>query len=214
MSESESVARALGAGDGVVEIAGKQCTIRPLGTRELAEVERECLKQYKRTYLQTFSENADLLPDEIDKAELISKRFEEAAKWDLDDLPQRSVSDWQRIKLTDKLKKVIAEVHTDANLDDDDKVKKLAASALDRNVIDAKRYHELTGADAPMVKVGYVNWWISGCVDGMITMIWMSFKDDGVTKDEVARALSEDQTLMVTISRRVEELSAPKSDFS
>ena len=211
----EGVARTLGAGDGVFKIAGKECKVRPLGTRELAEVERECLTRYKRNYIKTFTDNIDLLPENTDKDEFLAKKFEAAARWDMDDLPRKNVCDYEQIEVTKKLKARIQEIHNDEkNETDDDRVKKLTASAIDSGTISVDQYKELTGKTAPLVKVGYVNWWISGCVEGMLTLIWMCFKDDGVTYDEVTKALSDNTQMMVMVSRRIEELSAAKPDFT
>ena len=85
---SEDVARALGAGGDITTIAGKECKVRPLSIRELTEVERECLKVYKRTFLETFHDNLDLLPDD-EAAGLMSRKLEEASAWDVGDLPSK-----------------------------------------------------------------------------------------------------------------------------
>ena len=211
---AEGTARALGASDGTVKIGETECTIRPLGARSLAEVERECLKQYKRRYLQTFKENADLLPDGVDFPSIMSAKLDECAKWDLEDLPQRFVSDWRRVKVTDKLREIIASIYEKLEEADEDRVKKMVSSALDRGLISAGLYKDATGQEAPLIGVGYVHWWISGSIEGMITMVWMSFKDDGVSKAQVADALTDDPALLATISRRIEELSAPEPDFT
>jgi hypothetical protein len=60
---SEKMARALGAnGAMLVTIAGKECSVRPLGIVELAEVERDCVARYRRTDLETYASYLDRLP--------------------------------------------------------------------------------------------------------------------------------------------------------
>ena len=35
------------------------------------------------------------------------------------------------------------------------------------------------------MKVNYVSWWITGTFEGMLTLVWLCFKSNGVTKEEV-----------------------------
>ena len=89
-------------------IAGKECTVRPLGIRELTEVERDCAERYKRQYLKTFADNLDLLPAEA-KDRLLLEKMDVVARWDVDDLPPKFVHDPARVKMTDKLKSWVGE---------------------------------------------------------------------------------------------------------
>ena len=75
---SEQMARALAATSPMtVMIGGKECTVRPLGIQELTEVERDCVQRFKRQYLETFSQNLDLLPENR-RTELLEQKMEES----------------------------------------------------------------------------------------------------------------------------------------
>lgn len=78
------------AGSGVVFDLGngKHVEIRPLTARDLGALELQALTNYKRRYIKTYTENADLLP-EVEKGKLIREAMEHAAKLDLDGLPMQ-----------------------------------------------------------------------------------------------------------------------------
>ncbi len=204
---SDAVARAVGAGDPTaVVIAGKQCTIRPLGIRELTVVEKDCLQRYRRSYLETFAENADLLPR--GGKGLLERKMDEVARWDVDDLPPKYAHDAAVLKVTDGLRDWVAKEYNE-KIVDEERIRRLAAASLDRETLSVERYQKLTGASPPRVKIPYVSWWITGCMEGMISFVWICFKQNGVTRDEVANELSERPALAVELSRELERLSAP-----
>lgn len=218
---SEDVARAVGAEDPEdILINGKPCRIRALSIKELTEVERDCLKQYKRQYLETFSENADLLP-ESDRIAIIKQEMERAARWDVADLPLRyaydpdslkinsKLADWARTKLdfreTDVDEKPLPQLVYEIRL------KRVLSTALDSGAIKPEEYTEMAGKEPRKLKISYVNWWITASPEGMIAMIYASVKDQGISKKELVGELSKNPTLMVNLSREIEHLSAPKA---
>lgn len=205
---TEDMARALGAdGTTTVEIAGKQCTARPLGVGELTEVERLCVEQYRRSYLKTYADNADLLPN---GKQLLEQKMEEAARWDVDDLPAKQAYDSSSIKLTDELKEWIKNEFDLDGEQDEVKMRRLCAAALDQESLTEKQYRKMSGARPRTFKVPYVNWWMTASFDGMITFIWVCFKYNDVTRQQVADMLSKDPALMATLSREIESLSAAR----
>lgn len=215
---SEDVARAVGAGSTeTVIIAGKQCQARPLGVRELTEVERECLKQYKRQVLETYALNGDLLP-EAEAHRLLREKMDEVSLWDVSNLPPKFVVDFTQVKVNDAIIKWLTSNMGFTEKEDDGKTKsralidltakRMIAAAIDGNSMDAALYENLVGEPPRRQKVGYVNWWISGSYDGMITLVWICFKDNGVTRDEVAREIGNNPGILVNLSREIEHLSA------
>lgn len=219
---SDDVTRAVGGKDPEpVKIAGKECFVRGLSIRELGEVERECLKQYKRKYLETFSDNYDLLPPDVDKFALMKEKMEEAAKWDVDDLPLRYAYDPDSLRTNGKLEDWAAKNVDFKTVDEKEKplestllkvrLQRVIAAALDREMLDPKEYTKMTGHTPVKMKIGYANWWITAVYDGMIELIYACFKNQGVTKDQVFDELQKNPTLMVTLSRDIEKLSAPKA---
>lgn len=206
---SEDMARAVGAKSPMhIVIAGKECFVRGLGLEELAVVERECLRQYRRQYLQTYSDNLDLLPPK--QAELLLERkMDEVGRWDGDSLPTKLTSNPNKIMVTPELKERLMGLYELEGEHTDLQWKRLASSALDRDVLSDEDYRKLTGHNAPKIKLPYINWWITGSYDGMITMVWVCFQHNGVTREQVIEALRGNLTMLVDLSHEIERLSAP-----
>ena len=205
----DDVARAVGAGGRTVTIAGKDCTPRPLSVKELTEVERDCVERYKRAFVKTFSDNADLLPRK-ESQRIIQERMEEAGKWDVDDLPPKYAHDPAGVSLTKELKRWLVDAW-DMNGEERDvqKLKNLCVAALDQKMLDGKQYSKMVGKLPVKRRVSYVNWWISGSYDGMITFVWVCFKHNGVTRDEVALEMGRNPRLLTELQREIETLSVP-----
>ncbi len=209
---SEDVARAVGAKSPMeVKIAGKVCKVRPLGLRELTEIQMECLEWYKRQYIKTYVDSADMFPDGMEEAR---KAREEAAKWDVDDLPRKSAYDPKTMVATDKLRRwVMAEydlgkTRQDAKKVDEDKIKRMAVAALDRKSLSVEKYKELTGNDARSVPIAYDSWWVTGCMDGMVSFVHKCFEGT-VTRQEVLDEVSKNSSLMSEVQVEIERLSTP-----
>ena len=205
---SEDMARAVAAKGGMtVTVAGKECTVRPLGIRELTEAERDCVERYKRAYLKTYADNADLLPG--GGKGVVERKMDEVARWDIDDLPNKQVCDPDRVHLTKQLK---AWAKKEFSLDDDandQQYQRVVATSLDQESLSPEDYEKMSGQSPKRTKVPYVNWWITGCFEGMITFVWICFRADGVTRSEVEKELSTNQSLLIELSREIERLSAP-----
>ena len=214
---SEDVARAVGAEspDGI-RINGKDCRPRPLTIKELTELQRECLSQYRRSFVQAFSENADLLPGDEGK-KLIREKLEEAARFDISNLPKRDVYDPRKIKINPSIEKWLVEnvegyeKDEEASKEKQEKTtKRVVASALDEGLLDPKVYEELTGVHLVPSRVGYVNWWITGSFDGQIAMICLAFRGCNVTKDEIFLEIGRNPRVLIDLAREIEHLSAPE----
>jgi hypothetical protein len=220
---SDDVARAVGAGEpATITIAGKECRFRPLSVRELAEIERDCLRLYRQSYLATYAENMALLGDK--GHELLLEKIEVAAKWDMADLPVKWVYDTAKIVVTDALTKwlvdnfQLAEQYLKYNDAGADKaramnmIRRMAATALDQGALEDEQYAALTGNAPKKVRVGYVNWWTTASFDGMVSMIWMCLRDNGpnsITRDEICSEIGRNPQLLIYASREIEKLTAP-----
>ena len=204
------MARAVGAGSPMtIEIGGVQCTARPLSIRELAEVERDCLQRYRRSYLKTFTENADLIPERLREG-MVQERFELAARWDVDDLPLKHAFDAKQIEVSDELKVwIVEEFGTDPEAPEKT-FRCMAASALDRGMLSEDRYAQFTKKKAKKSHVPYVSWWITGSTEGIITFLWMAFRHNGVTREQVVKAMESNSTMGVEVVREIERLSSPQ----
>ena len=212
---SEDVARAVGAeGPTSITIKGKECHPRPLTIKELTELERVCLREWKKEYLRTFSDNVDLLPAG-EGQKLLREKMEEVAKYDVSDLPPKHAFDPRALKINDKLI-----VWLKDHLDFDDEgmdgalrnraVRIMTATALESDMMSEQDYQKMVGVKPKKVQVGYANWWITATFEGMLSMIGLCFRDQGVTKEEVFEAIGNNPTAMATLARDIEKLSAPK----
>ncbi len=227
----EDMARTTGApGALTITIAGKECQVRPLGVRELTVAERDCLERYRRTYIKTYADNADLVPN---GQVLLIDSMETAARWDVGDLPPKTAYSTDHAKMTSKLRdhlrdtfgldkaptkseknklssQEFAKRKKDSDLSEE-RWQRLAANALDNGALTAADFETMTGSKPVKGIVPYVNWWITGCFDGMITFCWIAFKRDGVTREEVSDALTDQPAMLVELSREIERLSAPQA---
>lgn len=217
----DDLARALGAGGKTVTIGGKECTCRPLSAKELCEIERECLAVRKREYLSTFSANRDFLPEDA-YVSLITEEMRKCAKWDIEDLGYKQGVDPDRIILSEDLNRKIVEIfNVDTKPPTDpaegevfklrlnQRLKRLTAGALDRGMLTEEEYRNLTGKDVAKIGIPYVNWWASGCFEGQITMVWVCFKDNGVSRDAIASEIGRNPEMLAAISAEIETLSTP-----
>lgn len=213
---AEDVARAVGASAGTITIAGKTCQIRPLTVRELTELERECLKQYKRQRLEEFAEM--LLPEE-DRESAIRAKRDELLRLDTGDLPVKWAHDPAKITVTEQLTawldKTVGLARTDGNGEAlsesalQRQIARMAAAALDGHAMTWAEYESLTGSAPIRMQVGYVNWWITGTYDGLITLLWISCRDAGVTRDEVAQEFRLNRSAIVEASYEIDRVTAP-----
>ena len=217
---AEDVARAVGASGGdPFTIAGKEVQARALTIKELAEVERDCLKRFRRHYLESYSENLDLL-SESNRDRIMQEKIEESAKWDMSNLPPKYVVDWQKVQMTERLKTWIKEYFETMGGHEEPKeqkaivsyYKKLAGALIDQGVLSEEDYKELTdNAKLPKTAVPYVAWWITGSTDGRITMLWLVCKPAGVTREQVETdpLVVKNQGKLLEIAQEIERLTAP-----
>ena len=174
-----------------------------MSIKELTEAEQLCLEQYREKYLKVWKENSP-------SNEILLEKIEAAARWDVSDLPPKQAFDPGAIKVTEELKKFVAEeLSLDATKLMEGRTKQLAAALLDQGILKPETYKSLAGRSIYPVKIPYVSWWVTGCFDGMITVVWLCFKKYGVTKEQVIEKMAEDQALLIDVSREVERASTP-----
>jgi len=221
---SDDVARAVGAGGKTITIAGKECKIRPLSILELTELERDCLEQYQDKYISTFDRNRKLFNrgenGESDNGnEFLMQKMEEVAKWDITDLPPKFVYDpdklfvnsdlqlWLKNKIGYSTKGPKRDKLTEVELNT--RLRALTADALDQNILTDEEYKEMSGKNPEKMKTGYVGWWTTGTMEGRISMLRICFKDSGLSKEELSRAIVDDPESFSLASREIESLSVP-----
>jgi len=165
---TEAEARALAAGD-TIEVKGKTYTLRPVVAQSLCDLEREALKHYKRQYLETYAENADLLSN--GKAtELIERKMDQVAGWDLNNLPQKDAYDVSLIPITDKIRKW-AEEHGGEEQQSDNAIRAVLSVALENGDLKSSQVKQMTGKNPIRGRVRYDQWWITATMTGMVAFI-------------------------------------------
>ncbi len=196
-------ARILGAGK-QIEVGDKKYTLRPIVARHLAELEREALDFYKRQYLRTFARNLDLLDGE--RNGLMRETMMEVARWGLNELPQITVYDISNVSLgqqegdvftpIQKLKDWALKEYSDTPAKDvsdmlktERTLRAVLSSELDSETLKPKKFEELTGQYPKVGKIRYDQWWVTACMQGMIsfTAISVKYEHSEVTEDEVSR---------------------------
>ena len=170
---ADAEARALGAGN-TIDVDGKQYKILPIGMRQLHEVQRTAVGYYKREYLRTYAENMDFLPPDR-AADLIERKMEEVARWDVGDLPVKMAYDVRGVPLNAKLVDALETEYGELPEGDGAKYAVLS-SALDAGKIDADQVEKLTKVRPRRLRVPYDTWWVTACYEGMITFILTSLR--------------------------------------
>ncbi len=214
---AEDVTRAVGGkGPEPIKINGKDCFPKPLTLKELGELERDCISRYRKDYVKGFSDVVSELPEAM-RVPLIMEKVNEAGHFELKTLPAKFVYEPKKIELTNQLK-IWLEENMDGYLDDtapgksdyDQSLRIAAAQALDQGVLTEEKYQELCKKPARKTKVAYVNWWTTGTFDGMLSMIHLSFRDYGVSREDVAEAIGNKKGILAQVAREIEKLSAPE----
>ena len=206
---SEAVARALGASASTepIKINGKSCEIRPVVVKYLTEIGRECLRQFRRSYLENYRDNLDLLGKT--QADLENK-VDEVGRWDLANLPHKDAHDPKHLKITERLSEWLNTRILDEPTKDEKRLRQITASALDNGMLTDAEYLELTGDILRKNKINYVSWWITATIEGMIEMVHASFRDQGITKDDVYAELGNNFAKLAELSREIESVTTPK----
>jgi hypothetical protein len=177
-------ARVLAAGE-KIEVEGKEYTLRPITVQHLCDLEREALKEYKRNYLRTFSDNADLLGD--GKADILLEReMVKVAQWAVNDLPQRFAYDVSHVPLTDEIKSWVKEVYGELS-DTDRGILAMLSTGLDEGKIKMEEVKKMTGSLPRRGRVRYDQWWITASFGGMVSFIYSSLRraHPDMSKDDV-----------------------------
>lgn len=179
----DRVNRMLGAGE-ILTIDGIDYMLRPVVIQHLGDLERESLKHYKRQYLETFSENADLISN---GEELVREQLMHVAKWTIQDLPQREAFDASSIPVTNKLKNWVGEEYSETP-ETDEGIRALVGHALDNEKLTIDKVKELSGAFPRRGRIRFDQWWVTGSKEGMISFIYSSVRRDHpeVKKEDVA----------------------------
>jgi hypothetical protein len=228
-------ARILGAGDKIT-VGDKEYTLRPVVAKHLCDLQRDALAYHKRQYLTTFRDNADLLSNGRGNT-LLEQKMEEAARWTLEDLPQRDAFDTSRIPITQEVKNWIKEKYEEIPtedcpicsgdskdgkseceackgkgiIDSDDTIRVLLVTALDQGTIKRREVKKLTGKNPVQGRVRYDQWWITACMEGMISFVVTSIQmeHENVTKKDIQKWSF---TKIAEAARKVENISRPEME--
>ena len=207
---AEDTARALGAGiESEIKFGGKKISIRALNVRELLEVERDCVRLFRKGYLENLAETADLLADGQD---MLREEMIKSASWDGDDLPEKLVHGISDKPITPEMRSWLknnVRNTSDEALDNPVYYKRLVLHLLDKEALSAEEFEKRTGESVERQSTPYVNWWITASPEGMVSFFWHMVKDQNVTRDEVESEFTNRLNDLVSATREIETLSAP-----
>lgn len=209
----DDVARIVGTPDGdEFEIKGKKVRLRPLNMETLQLIEKEALSKYRKSFLEALKASEGLLTAAEIREEVIS-----SAKWGPDDLPKKEVHDAGPVEPTDKVinwfcgkfgltKSTFKDPIANARI-----VRRMLSMALDSESITADQFEELTGRHPRVMKTGYINWWITGTNEGMVSMIYHSIQDPDISREDIIDYLGGDKERMVDMTRTIEKMTVPET---
>ena len=182
---SDKLARAVGAGQ-TIEVAGKEYRIRPIGLIALQEVQREALRSYKAAYLESWVDGATrYLKDSSE--EIVSRKIDEVAAWDVADLPPKYVHDVSGVRWSRQICRWLAGKYGDLP-DREATQRALLATALDTGEITIDRVKALGGGVVRRQRAPYDAWWCTATYEGMVTFVWAGLgggRDGAPTRIEV-----------------------------
>lgn len=212
----EDVSRALGAnGANTVIIGGVECTARPLKIKEVAELQRICLDAYKRQYIRTFSENADLYPPDM-RFQVLQEATERAGQMTLDNLPSKKIYNVKKIIVNEAVKswvhdnfEEVIESQWGTSPVPEQGYKYLTAKALDRGALSDANYKKMAGKEAKFDNGGYLGWWTEQ-PEGAVAMMWLVFRSYGVTREQVEEYMDNNMAKAMETASEIETLTVPK----
>jgi hypothetical protein len=89
----------------------------------------------------------------------------------------------------------------------------ITATALDAGNLEEGVYKTLTQTTPRKGRLNYVSWWVTGSIEGMVELIYASFKgQNGITKEDVYLELGNNFARMAELSRAVEKVTMPKAE--
>jgi len=167
--------RALASGESIL-VGDVEFRLRPVVIKRLGDLEKDAFNYYKRLYLETFRDNSDLLVG-MNKSDVMLKKMEEVARWDMSKLPRKIAYDVLNVPVTDKLKEWIQEEFHECP-EEDIGCLAVLSSSLDIEKIGPKQVKKLTGKYPVQGTVRYDQWWVTATLAGMISFIHCSLAED------------------------------------
>lgn len=200
----DDLSRVVGAGQ-TLTINGKDYKLKPICMRLLMEIQQECVRDYKREYLRTFTDNADILGDQ--GLAMLSSQTMEVAGWTIDNLPQKWGYDTSPLPVTKQLRGRVAE-EMGQDPKDDKRIRAFVSAMLEMGTITSEEVAKLAGKSPRKVRVPYDAWWSTGTYTGMSWLVWSSISqsDQSVTREEV---LNWPIASLIEAARIVESLTSP-----
>lgn len=175
--------RMVAAGD-EIEVNGKKFKLRPVRIQHLCDLEKQSLRYFKKQYLQTFIDGQELMGNGFQ--DVVTRKMEEIALWDLDDLPRKDAYDVSSIPVNQKVKEWIKDSF-DLAPKDDKGCQAVLSNALRTKRITPEEIKEMSGVAPLHGKIRYDTWWVNGCYEGMIEFIYSSvrYEHPELTREEL-----------------------------
>lgn len=200
----ESEIRALGAG-ARIDVDGITYELSPITMKSLALLQREALQAYKRQFLETYLRNIEMLGDRGN--EILERKMDEAARWDLKDLPKKKAFSVQHLSVTSAAKKKLVELFSES-AETEMGWQAMLTAALEREMITPAEVKELCGGFPQQGLVDYDMWWATATIEGVIAMVYESARQSqpSCTREEIS---NWNLTTLLAAGKMVELLTAP-----
>lgn len=202
---SDALARTLAAGE-TIEVDGREYHLSPLDMGLLQEVQRCAVMAYRREYIETYAESVKYLPD---GQAVLARKIDEAARWDVTNLPPKVGHDTQAVPVTDAVRDLVNSIIPDLEEPIGDAgIRGLLMKLLDSGEVTLDQVEKASGVRPIRGRVSYDTWWITSTYEGIITTVWAGLKPrhPEITREQVSRWPMHKLTQW---AQRVEALTAP-----
>lgn len=200
----EKEARAVAARE-TVQVNGSEYRVSPLNVRQLQEIQRAALQDYKQQCLQLYINNRDVLP-----ADLLERKVDEISKWDMGNLPIKIGYATDKVPLTEAVITLLVDKfpRIDISIRTERERKSLLEHALDQGQVTASEVKDLSGIAPEQARIRYDIWWLSTSFEAMALFVREAIAPDHpeVTKDDIAKWPVAD---LINIANVAQKITAP-----
>lgn len=175
---SDREARVLGVVD-FVDVDGVRYKLSPLTFGVLEQIQRECVRSYKQSYLNTYQQNKDFLAPGV-----FEEKLEQVARWDIKNLPSRVAYSCASIPINDAIVALLEkEFGAIVKTQSEAGKRSLLTHMLDCEKVTTSAIEELTGSRPASGIIAYDYWWVTATHEGQRVMLEHALSDNHTSID-------------------------------